>query len=130
MTTCPCCSQKPFAECCEPYLLGAQKPPTPEALMRSRYTAYTLANIPYIKKTMRGQALRNFDEMEAKLWAKRVHWLALEVLNSHMKSAAEAYVEFKARFMDRGEMCTIHENSKFLRKLGQWFYVDGTQNPS
>ena len=31
-----------FATCCGPYLAGAAIPQTAEALMRSRYTAYTL----------------------------------------------------------------------------------------
>ncbi|MGE4560780.1 MAG: SEC-C metal-binding domain-containing protein, partial [Desulfobulbus sp.] len=49
MTTqalCPCESGLPFATCCRPLLSGEQQAATAEALMRSRYTAYTRAAIP------------------------------------------------------------------------------------
>jgi SEC-C motif-containing protein len=42
MQTCPCGSQKPFSDCCEPYVSGAEAAPTAEALMRSRYSAYVV----------------------------------------------------------------------------------------
>ena len=40
MKNCACLSGLPYSECCEPYITGAKNPPTAEALMRSRYTAY------------------------------------------------------------------------------------------
>lgn len=95
--------------------------------MRSRYTAYTLANMAYIKKTMRGKALLGFDEAQARLWAKSVAWLKLEVCKTSKEQTNEAHVEFIAYFMENGQVHTLHENSRFLRKLGLWYYVDGVQ---
>ena len=83
---CPCDSQKKYLYCCEPFIMGKQIPETPEALMRSRYSAYTMANIDYIKETMRGNALVGFQELDAKRWAKRVTWIKLKVLKSVTKS--------------------------------------------
>jgi Uncharacterized protein conserved in bacteria len=40
ISACPCGSVLPFAECCGRYLAGVAAP-TAEALMRSRYTAFT-----------------------------------------------------------------------------------------
>lgn len=42
---CPCGSQIEYKSCCGVYHQGARVAPTPEALMRSRYTAYSLGNI-------------------------------------------------------------------------------------
>ncbi len=46
---CPCSSGLDFASCCEPYLTGAKLPPAPEALMRSRYSAFATGNITYLE---------------------------------------------------------------------------------
>ncbi|MDR3146171.1 MAG: SEC-C domain-containing protein, partial [Treponema sp.] len=51
MKSCPCNSGSPYAECCEPYLRGIEKPPTAEALMRSRYSAYAEHAVDYIIET-------------------------------------------------------------------------------
>ncbi|MDR1126989.1 MAG: SEC-C domain-containing protein, partial [Treponema sp.] len=48
---CPCGSGKQYTDCCEPFILGVQKPLTAEALMRSRYTAYTVHAVDYIVST-------------------------------------------------------------------------------
>ncbi len=48
---CPCGSNKEFTDCCARYIHGSETAPTAEALMRSRYTAYTLQNEAYILKT-------------------------------------------------------------------------------
>lgn len=95
--------------------------------MRSRYTAYTMANITYIKKTMCGKAMLGFKENDTRFWAKKVIWLKLEIRNTIITNKTEGHVEFMAHFMDNGVLCTLHENSKFLRKQNQWFYVDGEQ---
>ena len=46
---CPCCSGKPFAECCEPVIAGARKATSAEELMRSRYSAYATGAIDWIR---------------------------------------------------------------------------------
>lgn len=115
--------------CCEPYLTGKKHPESPETLMRSRYTAYTQANIDYIKKTMRGKALMGFDELEARRWANRVHWIKLTVFASFMEDSTHAYVEFEASFIDDAYVKSLHENSNFSYEQGQWYYISGTLLP-
>ena len=51
MPHCSCGSGRDYVTCCQPYVEGRAHPETPEALMRSRYTAYTMADIDYIEKT-------------------------------------------------------------------------------
>ena len=129
MTDCPCGSQLEYIVCCQPYLLDKKIPATPEALMRSRYTAYTKANIDYIKKTMRGKAFVGFNEVEALRWSKRVIWIMLDVMNVSQDNEI-AFVEFIARFVDGPHLKSIHERSEFVYEHDHWYYVDGSQIPS
>ena len=48
---CPCGSGRTFDECCGPFLSGAAAALTPEALMRSRYTAYAVGDDAYVLAT-------------------------------------------------------------------------------
>ncbi|HBI21870.1 MAG TPA: hypothetical protein DDY37_04710 [Legionella sp.] len=127
---CPCDSQKNYLFCCEPFITGKQRPETPEALMRSRYSAYTMANIDYIKETMRGNALAGFQELDAKRWAKRVTWIKLNVLKSVTESLSLGYVEFEASFVDGSHLKSIHEKSEFIFEKGRWYYVGGQHLPT
>ncbi|MQM32004.1 MAG: hypothetical protein CRU78_16430, partial [Candidatus Accumulibacter phosphatis] len=49
-STCPCGSERPYAECCGPLHDGAAAPDA-AALMRSRYSAYVLAIEAYLLST-------------------------------------------------------------------------------
>lgn len=127
---CPCGSQKNYSSCCEPFITRKQYPKTPEALMRSRYCAYTMADIDYVKETMAGKALAGFQALEAKRWAKRVTWIKLKVLHSVIESPSLGYVEFEASFVDDAHLKSIHEKSEFLFDKGRWYYVDGIHLPT
>lgn len=97
--------------------------------MRSRYTAYTLADIAYIKKTMRGKAAIGFDEVAARHWASSVFWLSLAVLQArpHATDTHIGYAEFIAKYLDKNTIRSIHEISEFHQIDGAWFYTDGQQ---
>ena len=82
MKPCPCGSGKLFMRCCKPYLTGKAIPETAEQLMRSRYTAYSRADIDYIQSTMRGKALKDFNPPEAKAWAENIKWKHLKITNA------------------------------------------------
>lgn len=125
MKKCDCGSGKTYEQCCEPYHLGTKVPETPEALMRSRYSAYALANIDYIQATMRGKASLGFDPVTAKLWAERVIWIKLQVLAATQLSPTQGEVEFIASFVDNKTLCQMHEISGFHYSEGRWFYMDG-----
>ncbi|CEK10026.1 YchJ family protein [Legionella hackeliae] len=127
MTKCPCGSSLNYALCCGSYINGASIPATPEALMRSRYTAYVQANIDYIKQTMRGSPLIHFDASDAEIWAKRVTWLGLKVVQAYLSQTNpnKGYVEFIARFKENNQPGTIHELSEFDYENGSWFYTAG-----
>ncbi|MBP9763931.1 MAG: peptide deformylase, partial [Gammaproteobacteria bacterium] len=64
LINCPCGSSADFKACCGPYLHRTKDAPTPEALMRSRFTAYFNENLTYIEATMRGPALIKFNQQK------------------------------------------------------------------
>lgn len=123
---CPCGSGVEFALCCEPIIQGQKKAQTPEILMRSRYSAYTLAQTEYIATSMRGRALQGFQKSSAKIWAQNVTWLKLEVIKSYLSSDTQGFVEFSAVFLSKNNKIEeIHELSEFNFIDGQWYYTDG-----
>ncbi len=124
MKQCPCGSGESYQHCCGSFIDGGKKPATPEALMRSRYTAYTQANIPYIMQTMKSPASDGYDAESALAWAKQVTWQKLEVVKS-TQDGAKGFVEFIAYFKDQKENQAMHELSEFHLIDDAWFYVDG-----
>ncbi|WP_246067923.1 YchJ family protein [Legionella geestiana] len=125
MPHCLCGSLMPYEGCCEPYHTHVTAAPTPEALMRSRYTAFVLGNIDWIQASMKGAPLEGFDANAARLWASSVTWLGLEVLNAGTQDATHGTVEFIARFLERDALVLMHEISEFEQENGRWLYVNG-----
>ncbi len=129
MNHCPCGLKKNYNSCCGIYHSGTAAP-TPKALMRSRYTAYTLTNMDYIQTTMQGKALQGFVAQQTGQWANSVVWLGLEVLSAYQETESKGFVEFIARFMEGDKIKAIHEISEFHFEHGRWFYVDGLHQSS
>lgn len=124
---CPCGSKNPYPQCCGLYIGGIHTPPTAEALMRSRYTAYTQANIPYIQATMRERAAAGYNPVEAARWASSAQWEKLRVISAfaHNTDPDRYYVKFVALYSVQGQPQEINETSEFRRIEGRWYYVDG-----
>lgn len=122
---CPCGAGRSYQACCGRYIDDLEPPPTAEALMRSRYTAYTQANIPYIQRTMCGQAAEGFDALAAESWAKTAKWRRLKVLRSFADSQHNdiAYVSFTAYYIWQGKPQSLHETSEFRLIDGHWRYT-------
>lgn len=130
MRACYCGSGHSYAQCCEPYHQGRTVPLTPEALMRSRYAAYCLADIPYIQATMTGKASTGYDPVSAKAWAQNAIWIRLQVLNAGQSSSTQGHVEFIASFVEGKTLHHMHEISEFHLIDGRWSYVDGIRKPT
>ncbi|MDD2702220.1 MAG: YchJ family metal-binding protein [Sideroxydans sp.] len=122
LIVCPCGSSKPYADCCARYIEGDTPAPTAEALMRSRYTAYTLLKEDYLlaswHASTRPTELGLADEAPTK-------WIGLDVKCHEQQDATHAIVEFVARYKVNGRAHRMHEVSRFVKEAGQWFYVDG-----
>lgn len=126
MKPCPCDKQKRYMDCCGLYIQKKMLAETPEKLMRSRYSAFAEGNISYIRKTMRGAALLDFNK---KNMNEDVIWLGLEVIHSALdpNDPNIGYVEFKAHYKQKNnkESGILHEKSRFEKMNGKWFYVSG-----
>ncbi|MFV5695408.1 YchJ family protein [Flavobacterium sp. LB3P122] len=118
---CYCDSQKNFQDCCEPIIKGIQKSPTPETLMRSRYSAYVTQEVDYLLVTTQVSERGYYSKAEILDWAISNKWQKLEIIN-----ITENTVEFKAYFLDSKLQKQIHhELSTFKLENGSWFYVNG-----
>src|SRR5688500_13699783 len=97
---CPCGSPLAFDQCCEPVLNGERFAPTAEALMRSRYTAFTQANIGYLEKTLAPETRHNFDREANETWARSAQWKGLQIMWTDGGGVNDEIgkVRFKARF--------------------------------
>lgn len=122
---CPCGANINYQNCCEKFIKGKELPETPEELMRSRYTAYTKANISYIANTMCGKSAEKLNAGEAKAWAQTVNWLGLEIINAPEPILNRGFVEFIARYYYDHKVRQMHEKSEFNLINGKWFYVNG-----
>lgn len=119
---CPCGAGRAFDECCGPFLSGAAVAPTPEALMRSRYTAYAVGDDAYVLATW-DEATRPavlFEEGEA-----RPKWILLRVTDAKpvAEGADTGEVTFTATARTSQGAMRLSERSLFQRKDGRWLYV-------
>ncbi len=123
MSSCPCGSGLDLDQCCGPIVDGALAK-TPEALMRSRYTAFVLGKIGHVARTHAPEISRDFNRAEAERTAAEVEWLGLDVHRAS-EEGDHGTVEFTVRFRRNGQDLTQHEVSSFRRVDGHWLYVDG-----
>lgn len=125
-SACPCQSNKSYEDCCGRFYTHAQFPETAEQLMRSRYAAYVLKNVPYIVDTTvpSQQALLNVQAIQA--WAENTQWLGLQILNTESLTKTQSAVEFNAVFQGEEGEQTHHERSIFVKIDGRWYFVDPT----
>jgi len=126
MQSCPCGSGKALEQCCGPILAGGPAA-TPEAMMRSRYSAYVLCATAHLETSLAPESRRDFDLAATENWAKAVTWQGLSILSTSGGGDGEEFgrVEFEAKFRQDGADYTHHENSRFRRHDGTWLYVDG-----
>lgn len=131
MTDCPCCSGKPFIECCEP-VLKSESASTALKLMRSRYTAYCMQQAEYLYKTAHPKTRAQFQVSDIEEWSKENTWTKLEIISTEHGNIKDSrgIVEYKAYYKDKQDKVHIlHERSTFLKENDQWFYLDGINNP-
>jgi len=123
-THCACDSNKNLTDCCGYYIEGKASAPSAEALMRSRYVAYTLGREDYLLATWHPSTRPTTLDMVDKIETK---WLGLKVKRHeyNLQEPDRAVVEFVARYKVGGRAHRLHEVSRFVRDGEQWFYVDG-----
>lgn len=96
--------------------------------MRSRYSAYVLSEIDYLKETTLPiqQALLDLQSMRD--WSASSVWLGLEVEQTQLFGGQpeHAMVTFTARWHDGAGEHSQHECSAFVQQEGRWYFIDPT----
>ncbi len=130
-STCPCRQtaslRLPLSGCCGPYLDGAPAP-SPEALMRSRYTAYAVGNVDYLHDTLAPEARHDFDRKSVTHWSKTSQWTGLDIIGTEggQPGDHEGFVEFVAHFVADGKAQDHRERSRFRfdPEGKRWLFVE------
>ena len=127
MILCPCQSGKDYDACCGPIIDGIQDASTPEALMRSRYSAFTKGAINHLTNSLHPDHRDDYDPIAAEQWAKNAEWLNLEIVKTEAGGLMDEQgtVEFIASYREKGVPYAHHELAEFSRLNGKWYFTDG-----
>ena len=98
---------------------------TAQQLMRSRYSAFVMANGNYLMASHHSSTRQIKEKKAIVEWAKSVQWIRLEILETTKGTAndIEGTVTFNAYFYDNGEVDVIHEKSAFIKENKHWTYL-------
>jgi SEC-C motif-containing protein len=88
-------------------------------LMRSRYSAFALAEDDYLLETWHEDFRPARLELDA-----RIRWLGLEIVSAEQEGTS-AQVEFETSLMAAGEVSSMRERSQFVHMQGRWLYTTG-----
>jgi len=127
-SACPCGRPLFYVQCCGRWHVSFSAglgllAPDAEALMRSRYSAYVMDQLDYLRASWHPSS------RPAELTPNEpgLRWLGLEVKKHVRQDAAHAQVEFVARSKLGGRAQRMHEISRFVFEDGAWLYLDGEQ---
>ena len=122
---CPCHSKRKHKSCCGPILQG-RPAPTPESLMRSRYTAYASGNVGFILRSTHPDGPQWNPNVEQ--WSSEVqtfstaHQFTGLTILSHSEKDSSGQVHFSAKLIRNGQPHTIEEDSMFFKINQKWLY--------
>lgn len=123
--TCPCGSGSTLSACCGRFHSG-EPAPTPEALMRSRYSAYVLGNIDYLVATTLPAQQAGVNRQALSDWSLQSKWLGLtvEVVEPATDDYGHAKVTFSVCWEDAEGPQSYRECSVFVWRDGRWYFID------
>jgi SEC-C motif-containing protein len=116
---CPCGLNQPYGQCCGRLHDGESTAATAELLMRSRFSAFAVADEAYLLRswhpTTKPAHLRLDPDQR---------WTRLEIIGKTGGGLlhTEGTVEFQAHYTEAGHSGVLHENSRFVRDDGCWVY--------
>ncbi|PJG84986.1 YchJ family protein [Conservatibacter flavescens] len=123
---CPCQSGLEYEQCCGVFHQHQRSAQTAEQLMRSRYCAYVLQNIPYIVETTLPAQQPFLAQQAIRTWAESVQWQQLVIVDQRVRSTVHENIEFKAFFIQDGIEDVHHETSLFVKCAEKWYFLDHT----
>lgn len=131
---CPCGSGRKYKQCCGLAHNGTTLPESPEALLRSRYTAYAIGDTAYLWQTthpaneaVQGRTADQYAH-ETLGYCKHVNFTGLTI---HEANPADAEghpgIRFTASYQVAGQNDSFTELSRFIQVDGRWLYLSGTE---
>jgi SEC-C motif-containing protein len=117
---CPCGSGQVYDDCCARFHRASASAPTAEALMRSRYSAFALADPDYLLATWHPSTRPVRLELDPdRSWT----WLVVLETSAGNVFDSAGKVRFVAHYALGGRRGVQQETSTFVRQRGRWFYV-------
>ncbi|MEV8634853.1 YchJ family metal-binding protein [Streptosporangium sp. NPDC051023] len=119
LLSCPCGTAVPYRDCCGRLHRG-EAAATAEALMRSRFSAFSVGDTAYLLRTWHPTTRPGHLDLGG-----GVRWVRLEILETTGGSAVhtEGTVRFRAHYLERGAAGEMEEHSRFVRYDGAWVYL-------
>ncbi|MEE2033486.1 YchJ family protein [Rhodococcus chondri] len=102
-------------------MLAGRPAPSAEQLMRSRYTAFAVGDVDYLRRTWHPSTRPARLELDTDR-----RWTGLDIMRTTGGGFlhTEATVEFRAHSVHRNQPDVLHEHSRFVREEGRWLYLD------
>jgi SEC-C motif-containing protein len=123
--SCYCGHLKTYEACCGKAHKNMAYAKTAEQLMRSRYSAFVLANGDYLMDSHHSKTRKPKEKKAIVNWAKSVEWIKLEITKTSngLENDTEGTVIFNAYFYTHGKVDVIHEKSAFIKENNNWKYL-------
>nr|WP_306799221.1 YchJ family metal-binding protein [Alcanivorax quisquiliarum] len=96
--------------------------PSPEALMRSRYSAFAMGNVDYLLQSWHPLTRPASLTLDADV---RWRHLAIEAAPQAASDSSSGTVRFRAVSQQGDEWHQLAELSRFIKQDGHWRYHDG-----
>lgn len=127
-TSCPCHSGRKYKRCCAPLHRGAKEKGA-AAVMRARFSAYSLALCNYIISTTHPKGPHFQDDrvrwhLQLQDFASQTLFEGLELLEEK-EGPLQAQVAFRATLSQQGCDASFSERSLFVLHENRWLYHSG-----
>ncbi|WP_435300372.1 YchJ family protein [Timonella sp. A28] len=117
---CPCGTGRAYSQCCGKFHEGQEHPASPEELMRSRYSAFALMKVEYLRFTWAPENVPVHLALDP-----QQQWTRLRIIDAPAPTADEGIVHYRAHYRYGQQRDFLEEISRFRRHAGHWVYVDG-----
>jgi SEC-C motif-containing protein len=129
---CPCGGGR-YGQCCRPLHRQQRAAVSAEQLMRSRYSAFALAEIDHLLRTQPSPEPLPQRRRSLEASCRQLRWCGLEIVATEAGSPTdlEGTVTFVAHYSVRGQPGVLREQSRFGREGGRldgaWLYLEALQ---
>ncbi|MEN9388445.1 MAG: hypothetical protein RLZZ255_1421 [Cyanobacteriota bacterium] len=129
---CPCGGVS-YGSCCRPLHRQERAAATAEQLMRSRYSAFALAEIEHLLRTQPSDQPVQARRRSLQASCRQLRWRGLEIVATEAGGPddLEGTVTFIAHYSAGAERGTLRECSRFSREGGRpdgaWLYLEAIE---